>query len=51
MAKLKNQLAAPSPGSAYVERYHAALQDLPEAVLAHSQLVTLLKLHNPPATA
>lgn len=45
------RLVAPSSGSAYVERYHAALQELPEAVLAHSRLVTLLKLHNPSATA
>jgi hypothetical protein len=45
------ELAAPQPGSAYADRYHAALQDLPEAVLVHRDLVTLLKLHNPPATA
>ena len=45
------ELAAPAAGSAYAKRYHAALQELPEAVLAHRDLVTVLKLHNPPANA
>lgn len=45
------ELASPAAGSVYAERYHAALQELPEAVLAHRDLVTLLKLHNPPASA
>jgi len=44
-------LAAPAAGSAYSVRYQTALQELPEAVLAHRDLVTLLKLHNPQASA
>ncbi len=42
------ELASPQAGTPYAERYHAALQELPEAVLAHGDLVTLLKPHNPP---
>ena len=45
------ELASPAAGSAYAVRYHAALQELPDAVLAHRDLVTVLKLHNPPANA
>ena len=45
------ELASPAAGSAYAKRYHAALQELPEAVLAHRDLGTVLKLHNPPANA
>ncbi len=45
------ELASPVPGSAYSERYHAALQEVPDAVLAHRDLVTLLKLQNPSASA
>jgi hypothetical protein len=45
------ELASPLPGSAYAARYHAALQELPEAVLAHGELVTVLKLHRPSASA
>lgn len=45
------ELASPPAGTPYAERYHAALQELPEAVLAHGDLVTLLKLHNPSANA
>ena len=45
------ELIAPEPGSAYASRYHAALQELPEAVLAHRDLVTLLKLQRPASTA
>ena len=45
------ELASPAAGSVYAERYHAALQELPDAVLAHRDLVTVLKLHNPPANA
>jgi hypothetical protein len=40
-------LVAPEAGSPYAQRYHAALQELPEAVLAHKDLVTLLKLQRP----
>ena len=45
------EMIAPEAGSPYAQRYHAALQDLPDAVLAHRDLVTLLKLHNPQASA
>jgi hypothetical protein len=45
------ELATPAAGTTYAERYQAALQELPDAVLAHRDLVTLLKLHNPPASA
>ncbi len=45
------ELAAPAAGTAYSIRYQAALQELPEAVLAHRDLVTLLKLHNPQASS
>jgi hypothetical protein len=39
------ELASPAPDTAYAARYRAALQELPDAVLAHRDLVTLLKLH------
>jgi hypothetical protein len=45
------ELAAPAGGTKYADRYQAALQELPDAVLAHRDLVTVLKLHNPPASA
>ncbi len=45
------ELASPTPGSTYSARYQAALQELPEAVLAHRDLVMLLKLQNPQASA
>lgn len=41
------ELVAPDAGSGYAQRYHAALQELPDAVLAHRDLVTLLKLQRP----
>jgi hypothetical protein len=41
------ELVAPEVGTPYAQRYHAALQELPEAVLAHRDLVTLLKLQRP----
>ena len=44
-------LIAPEAGTPYAERYHAALQELPDAVLAHRDLVTLLKLKRPAASA
>lgn len=44
-------LVAPEAGSPYAQRYHAALQELPDAVLAHRDLVTLLKLQRPATTA
>lgn len=45
------ELIAPEAGSAYAQRYHAALQELPDAVLAHKDLVTLLKLKRPQSNA
>jgi hypothetical protein len=45
------ELIAPEAGSAYAQRYHAALQELPDAVLAHRDLVTLLKLQRPASNA
>ncbi len=45
------ELAAPAPGTPYADRYRAALQDLPDAVLAHRDLVTILKLQAPQANA
>lgn len=45
------QLIAPEAGTPYAYRYHAALQELPEAVLAHRDLVTLLKLQRPQSNA
>jgi len=44
-------LIAPESGTPYAQRYHAALQELPDAVLAHRDLVTLLKLKRPAASA
>lgn len=44
-------LVAPAAGSPYALRYHAALQQLPEAVLAHRDLMTLLRLQRPASTA
>ena len=44
-------LIAPEAGSPYAMRYHAALQELPDAVLAHRDLVTLLKLQRPASNA
>lgn len=48
LAKARD-LASPPAGTAYAGRYHAALQELPEAVLAHRDLVTMIRLHDPPA--
>ena len=45
------ELIAPEAGSPYGQRYHAALQELPDAVLAHRDLVTLLKLQRPASNA
>ena len=45
------ELVAPEAGSPYAQRYHAALQELPDAVLAHRDLVTLLKLQRPSSKA
>jgi hypothetical protein len=45
------ELIAPEVGSSYAQRYHAALQELPDAVLAHRDLVTLLKLQRPASNA
>ena len=45
------ELASPAAGTVYSTRYRAALQELPDAVLAHRDLVTLLKLHSPQASA
>ena len=45
------ELIAPEAGSAYATRYHSALQELPEAVLAHRDLVQLLKLQRPASNA
>ena len=45
------ELVAPEAGTAYAQRYHAALQELPDAVLAHRDLVTLLKLQRPASNA
>lgn len=45
------ELASPVAGTPYSERYQAALQELPDAVLAHRDLVTILKRHNPKAQA
>ena len=45
------ELVTPEAGTDYAQRYHAALQELPEAVLAHRDLVTLLKLQRPAANA
>ena len=45
------ELVAPEAGSPYAMRYHAALQELPEAVLAHRDLVQLLKLQRPASNA
>lgn len=36
-------LTSPAAGSTHAARYHAALQELPDAVLAHGQVVALLK--------
>jgi hypothetical protein len=44
-------LVAPEAGTPYAQRYYAALQELPEAVLAHRDLVTLLRLKRPAANA
>ena len=45
------ELVAPEAGTPYAQRYHAALQELPDAVLAHRDLITLLKLKKPSANA
>jgi hypothetical protein len=45
------ELVAPEAGSPYALRYHAALQELPDVVLAHRDLVNLLKLHRPASNA
>ena len=45
------ELVSPEAGSPYAQRYFAALQELPDAVLAHRDLVTLLKLQRPASNA
>jgi hypothetical protein len=45
------ELVAPEAGSPYAMRYHAAMQELPDVILAHRDLVTLLKLQRPAANA
>ena len=45
------ELVAPEAGTPYAQRYHAALQELPDVVLAHRDLVNLLKLHRPASNA
>lgn len=45
------ELVSPEAGTPYALRYHAALQQLPEAVLAHRDLVTLLRLQRPASNA
>ena len=45
------ELVAPEAGSPYGQRYHAALQEVPDVVLAHRDLVTLLKLQRPASNA
>lgn len=45
------ELVAPEAGTPYAQRYHAALQELPEVVLAHRDLVQLLKLQRPASNA
>jgi len=42
MADAQN-LTSPAAGSTEAARYHAALQELPDAVLAHGQVVALMK--------
>ena len=45
------ELTSPEAGSPYALRYHAALQELPDAVLAHRDLVQLLKMQRPASNA
>lgn len=45
------KLVAPEPGSPYEQRYHAAMQEVPDVILAHRELVTLLKLQRPASNA
>jgi hypothetical protein len=45
------ELVAPESGTPYAMRYHAALQELPDAVLAHRDLITLLKMKRPASNA
>ncbi|MDP2321213.1 MAG: hypothetical protein Q8O42_17955 [Acidobacteriota bacterium] len=51
LVALARELVSPVAGTPYGERYQAALQEVPDAVLAHRDLITLLKLHNPAANA
>lgn len=51
LVALARELASPVAGTAYAERYQAALQAVPDAVLAHRDLITLLKLQKPAANA
>ena len=45
------ELIAPEAGSPYAQRYHAALQEQPDVVIAHHDLVTLLRLQRPSSNA
>jgi hypothetical protein len=45
------ELVSPEAGTLYAMRYHAALQELPDAVLAHRDLITLLKMQRPASNA
>ena len=45
------ELVSPEAATPYGQRYYAALQELPDAVLAHRDLVTLLRLQRPASNA
>ena len=45
------ELIAPEAGTPYAQRYFAAMQEVPDVVLAHRDLGTLLKLQRPASTA
>ena len=45
------ELVAPEAGTPYAQRYFAAMQEVPDVVLAHRDLGTLLKLQRPASTA
>ena len=43
VAKVRTLVAPDQSGTPYAQRYHAALQEHPDAVLAHGGVTTLLK--------
>lgn len=50
VARARELVAPDEAGSPYAQRYHAALQDVPDVVFAHRRVVTVLREGRTPET-